>query len=252
MIKSRVLYFFLFTFLSISTLFAQQNIRTDKLNALLVSVNYQFQLPFGNMASRFGYSHMVGAGIDYKIKNWTIGASGNFLFGNVVHGDVIAAIRTNDLLVINIEGVPTDILLYERGWKTGIEIGRIIPFKKPNPNSGLFFKLGFGYLQHKIVINSNVNQVPQLNKTYRKGYDRLSGGFSTTQFIGYMFLDNKKYVNFYVGIEFQEAFTKGYRSWQFDTDAPDTKNRFDGLFGIKVGWMIPRYTKEKTEKYYYN
>ena len=235
-----------------SNIYAQKNLRTDRVNALLINVNYQAQFPFGNMASRFGFSHMVGAGIDYKVKNWTIGASGGFLFGNKVKGDVIAAIRANDGLVINIEGVPTDVLLYERGWKTGIELGRIVSFKKPNPNSGLLFKIGLGYMQHKIVINSNPKQVPQLNKDYRKGYDRLSGGFSTSQFIGYIFLDPKKFVNFYVGIEFQESFTKGLRKWQFDINAPDQRNRFDGFFGIKVGWMIPSYTKEKAEKYYYN
>lgn len=236
-----------------ATLHAQKDIRNDVVNALLFGVNYQFQLPFANMSHRFGYSHTVGATADYKLKNWTIGFSGNFLFGNQVKGDVIAGLRDENGLVVNIDGVPTDVFLYERGWRVGFDAGRIVPIaKRPNKNSGLYFKLSAGYMQHKIVINSNAKQVPQLNKEYRKGYDRLSGGFSTTQFIGYMFLDNKKFINFYIGIEFQEAFTKGYRAWQFDINAPALGNRIDGLFGIKAGWLIPAYRKEKAEKFYYN
>lgn len=233
--------------------FSQINLKTDVANAVLINVNYQPQFPFGNLASRFGFNHMVGAGFDYKLKKWTIGVSGGFLFGNRVKGDVISAIRTSDLLVVNIEGVPTDVLLYERGWRTGVELGRIVSFKKPNANSGLYFKLSLGYLQHKITISSNPNQVPQLNKTYRKGYDRLCGGFNTTQFIGYLYLDPKKFINFYIGIEFQESLTKGYRPWQFDINAKtDTKTRLDGLVGIKAAWIIPAYRKEKVEKFYYN
>lgn len=242
---------FLLLFL-VSNLVAQINLKTDKANALLINVNYQPQFPFGNMASRFGFNHMAGVGFDYKIKNWMIGVSGSFLFGNKVKGDVIAALRTDDGLIINTDGVPVDVFLYERGWRTGIEFGRIISFKKPNPNSGLVFKISAGYLQHKITISSNPKQMPELNKTYRKGYDRLTGGFNTTQFIGYQFLDAKKFINFFVGIEFQESFTKGYRPWQFDINAPDKRNRIDGLIGFKVGWIIPAYHKEKAEKFYYN
>ncbi len=233
-------------------LFSQMNLRNDKANALLIHLNYQAQMPLGNMASRFGFSNMVGVGFDYKVKNWTIGICGNFLFGNKVKGDVIAAIRTKEGYIINTDGVPADVLLYERGWKTGLEFGRLVSFKKPNPNSGLLFKLGLGYLQHKITINSNVKQMPQLDKTYRKGYDRLTGGFYLSQFIGYMYLDPKKFVNFYVGIELHEGFTKGYRPWQFDIDAPDNKSRFDGFAAIKIGWIIPVYRKEKVEQFYYN
>jgi hypothetical protein len=94
--------------------------------------------------------------------------------------------------------------------------------------------------------------MPQLDKTYRKGYDRLTGGFYLSQFIGYMYLDPKKYINFYVGIEFHEGFTKGYRPWQFDINAPDKKSRIDGMAAIKVGWIIPAYRKEKVEQFYYN
>lgn len=242
----------LFTLIVVLSSNAQKNFKTDKVNGILIGVNYQFQFPFANMASRFGFNHMVGAGVDYKIKSWTVGVSGGFLFGSRVKGDVIAAIRTKDGFVINTEGVATSVFLYERGWRTGLELGRIVSFKKPNANSGLYFKLSLGYLQHKIVINSNAKQVPQLNKTYRMGYDRLSGGFNATQFIGYIFLDPRKFINFYIGIEFQESFTKGYRSWQFDIDAADKRNRIDGLFGIKAGWMIPVYRKEKVDKFYYN
>jgi hypothetical protein len=73
-----------------------------------------------------------------------------------------------------------------------------------------------------------------------------------SQFFGYLFLDNKKFVNFYLGVELQEAFTKSLRSWQFDINAALPGNRLDMTFGIKAGWIIPVYAKEKVEKFYYN
>ena len=89
-----------------------------------------------------------------------------------------------------------------------------------------------------------------LNEDYKKGYDRLTNGFYLSQFIGYTFLDVRKRVNFYVGVEVNEAFTQNRRSWNYDMNLKDDATRNDILLGIKVGWILPIYFTP-TEKYYY-
>lgn len=243
----------LFVALLLKPAHAQKDLKNSVPNAVFFHVNYTALFPAADLAKRYGYISSIGSAFDYKAKYWLIGAEYNFLFGTKIkEPDVLKYLRTSDGTLITIDGELNDIPLFSRGWSVKGNIGRIIPFKKPNKNSGLLVKLGFGYMQHKLVIDASGDRIPQLNKTYRKGYDRLCGGVAFSQFFGYLFLDNKKFVNFYLGVELQEAFTKSLRSWQFDINAALPGNRLDMTFGIKAGWIIPVYAKEKVDKFYYN
>jgi hypothetical protein len=84
-----------------------------------------------------------------------------------------------------------------------------------------------------------------------RGYDRLSGGPSLTQFVGYLFLSQRRMVNFYFGVEFYEAFTRSYRQLNYDTGLRDTKQRTDILTGFRFGWLLPLYKKRPDEYYFY-
>ena len=91
----------------------------------------------------------------------------------------------------------------------------------------------------------------QLTEEMEKGYDRLSTGFSLNQFIGYQYFGKTRLINFFAGIEGIQAFTKNRRGYNYDTQKVDTKERFDSMYGIKVGWIIPFYKKTTQEFYYY-
>jgi len=129
-------------------------------------------------------------------------------------------------------------------------VGKIIAFKKPNVNSGIYIALGLGSLQHKIKIDVDKGTVPYLNEEYQKGYDRLTNGFAISQFIGYRFFGHYKLLNFFAGVELVEAFTQNRRAWNFDTNSSETGSRTDIMLGLKAGMVIPVYRKQ-TDKYYY-
>ena len=110
---------------------------------------------------------------------------------------------------------------------------------------------GGGYLSHKISMYDVGKNIPQIHGNLMKGYDRLTGGVSINQFIGYMWMSQNKISNFYFGFELQEAFTKGLRGWQYDLMAKDDKQRLDLLYGFRFGWLLPLYKKAPKEFYYY-
>ena len=236
-----------------SVAIAQTNLKNSVPNGLLIHANYTASFPMADLAKRFGYLNSVGAAFDYKYKYWLFGGEYDFLFGGKIREpDVLKYLRTTEGTMITLNGELNDIPIFSRGWSVKANFGRIIPFKKPNKNSGLLFKLGIGYIQHKLVIDANKDRIPQLNAMYKKGYDRLCGGLNLSQFFGYLFLDNRKFVNFYFGIELQEGFTKSLRPWQIDINSALPGNRLDMIFGLKAGWVIPVYAKEKVNKFYYN
>ena len=105
--------------------------------------------------------------------------------------------------------------------------------------------IGAGYMQHKINIYDVGKSLPQLKGDLKKGYDRLTGGFACTQFLGYLYLSENRMANFYAGFEFNEGFTKGLRGLQYDTMASDAAKRTDVQIGFRVGWILPLYKRIK-------
>jgi hypothetical protein len=75
-------------------------------------------------------------------------------------------------------------------------------------------------------------------------------GFSTRQFVGYLFQSNFRLIRFYGGFEFVQGFTVNMRSYNFDTGGTETDLRLDLLNSLKVGWIIPIAQRTRGEFYY--
>ena len=103
---------------------------------------------------------------------------------------------------------------------------------------------------HKIRIESIYDAVPQLEGDYRHGYDHLTMGFATKQFVGYLFQHNTRFLNFYAGFEFMQGFTYNVRNYNFDIQGPDPGMKLDFMYSFKFGWMIPVYKRLPREVYY--
>jgi hypothetical protein len=238
----------------ISGLKGQSDISDTTLSIPMFYATYSYQFPGGDLADRFGNNSSVGGGFNWKTnQNWMFGAEFNFMFGNDVKvaDEIMGNLKTEDGAIINMAGNFTSYSIMERGYYISARIGKLIPVISPNPNSGLTIIGSLGYLQHKIRIEVADNTAPQLLDDYKKGYDRLAGGFCISEFIGYTYLSNSKLINFFLGFEINEAWTKPRRDVYFDTGEPDPNpNRFDVLYGIKVGWIVPLF-KRLPEKYYY-
>ncbi|MCX6312657.1 MAG: hypothetical protein NT084_13605 [Bacteroidetes bacterium] len=219
-----------------------------------LSLGFAYQIPGGDLQKRFGPNSSSGASLFYKTKqNVFFGFQWSYLFGTELRGEnPLDSISTSTGFVIDREGKFADIRMFERGFSLGLSCGKIFnSFLSPNKNSGILLTGGVGYLQHKIKIYDNGARAPQLTKEYLKGYDRLTSGISTSEFIGYWFMSKNRYVSFYGGFEFIQGFTKSRRSWDYNLMRPDTENRIDLLSGLRIGWVIPLYRKNVSNKYYY-
>lgn len=210
-------------------------------------------IPGGDMDERFGTNFLAGSGFQYKTdKNWLFGFSVDFLFSeNVKENDVFRELETENGYLIDASGLYADVFLSERGFRTGLSIGKVIPLNKKNLNSGLMITVSPGLLQHKIRIENRNNAAPQVDDDYAKGYDRLTNGFCLTEFVGYYYSGKYRLISFYAGMEFNQAWTRSRRDLDYDTMRKDETERFDLLNGIKVGWIIQLSRSASNEYFYY-
>jgi hypothetical protein len=235
-------------------LYGQPSISDTTLSIPMFYASYAYQIPGGDLSDRFGNNSAIGGGFLWKTsKNWLWGAEYLYLFGKDIKIDdqIMGNIKTADGNIISMAGNFASYSIYERGYYISGRIGKVIPVLGPNPNSGFVVTGSPGYFEHKIRIEVNQNNAPQLDGDYKKGYDRLTGGFCISEFLGYLYLSKSKLLNFYAGIEFNQAWTKPLRDVNFDTGEPDpVQKRFDSLTGIRVAWIIPLF-RRLPEKYYY-
>jgi hypothetical protein len=221
--------------------------------AVLFVPFYTAQFPFGNMADRFGFNSLFGMQIAYKMKkNWLLSLEGNFLFGTKVRDNyVLDNISTSTGQFINQNNGLSNVALQEQGFNVKLSVGKIIPFSEKYPDAGLLLMTGFGFLEHKIAINVKERDLPQLSKTYRKGYDRMSNGPVISQFIGGIFLQRKRFISVYGGLQFDLGFTQGRRNFDFYTQSKLNDKRLDMFLGLKIGWVIPVFLQASEKEYFY-
>lgn len=246
---------FLFTIVLFSlSAKSQVSLKDSSAFATLIGISYSYQFSGADLSERYGNNSSIGLSCMLKTKNnWLFGADFNYLFGNDVkiYDQIVKNIATSDGQVISKEGVYSDIRMFERGFISTVKIGKLFPVFNSNPNSGIVFLGSAGIIQHQIRIETDNNAAPQLVGDYARGYDRLSNGFVISQFLGYMYLSDKKLTNFFVGIEFNQGWTRSKRDYNFDTMKKDTDRKFDTLWGFKIGWVLPIYNRAP-EKFYYN
>jgi hypothetical protein len=237
-----------------SALKAQLNIHDSTIFAPIIYATYSFQLPGGDLAKRFGGNSTIGGGFMIKTRsNWIFGVEGNFIFGQSIKNSdsLLLNISTKDGMIIDANGYYADIIYYERGYSFLGRFGKIIPVLSPNPNCGFMITAGGGYMQNKIRIHNPSNTAPQVSGDYKKGYDKLNGGWAITASLGYLYLSNTRLLNFYLGFEFMQLWSKSLREFDFSDGKKDTKKYSSQFYGIKVCWLIPLYKRTPKEYYLY-
>lgn len=228
-------------------------VRDSSIFAPMVSMNYGFYLPGGDLSDRFGPNSAIGVSANFKLKSqWILGFDYGFHFSNLIkENDILAELQTSEGYILNNNGDPANVVLFHRGHTAKLNFGRLLPVIGPNPNSGLVFILGLGFWSHKIRIDTNRDLVPQLSGDLKKGYDRLSSGLLINQFIGYYHLSNSKLVNFFIGIDLNQGINQGRRTYFIDDMQMGQKERFDMQFGLKTGWILPIYKRSPDQFYRY-
>ena len=225
-----------------------------KFTPLSISATFGAQTPAGDLAPRYGNSLAVGLAIEYtKIPSgWFFNVESNYIFGNTVKEDVLNLLRTTDGNIINDLNAYADVSLRERGLYTGATVGKIFKLHDDgNHFGGIRVALGAGWLYHKIRIQDNQDAVAQLSGEYARGYDRFTAGVATTQFVGYQIVSRDRTINFFIGLEATEGFTKNQRGFNFDTGVRDDLNRIDILYGVRVGWQLAIFSNQKAAEIEY-
>lgn len=219
-----------------------------------IGVQYGANWTSGDLADRYGFMNHIGIMAGYKTKrNWFWGIESNFMFGNDVRitglFDHLVDSQGN---ITDVNGDIALVLVYARGLNVNIAIGKVFPVLSPNKNSGIFVHAGLGYLAHKMRVETQEQVIPQLELDYKKGYDRFTAGPNAHQFVGYAFMSNGGFMNFYGGLYIQEGFTQNKRTIFFDqpTIPVSSETRLDIQYGVKVGWFIPFYKRQPKEFYY--
>jgi hypothetical protein len=219
-------------------------------NPLSISTTFGAQKPSGDLVARFGNSLGIGIGIEYARvpSGWFFTIESNYIFGTLVKEDILKGLRTTDGNIINDLNAYADISLRERALYTGATVGKIFKLHdNGNRFGGIRLSLGGGWLYHKIRIQDNQDAVSQLTPQYAKGYDRFTAGLATTQFVGYQVISRDRTINFYIGFEAIEGFTKNRRGFNFDTGMRDDLKRLDVLYGVRAGWQLAIFTNQKGE-----
>lgn len=208
-----------------------------------ISVYYAYEFSGGDLATRFGANNKVGATFSLKLKsNWIVGIDVGYMFGQELKEEaysILDPLKTEVGQITSRYGTPGNIMLSERGYTIMLKAGKVLPILQTNKNSGPLLMGGIGFLQHKIRIDNEGNDVPQVYGDYKKGYDHLTNGIAFNQFIGYRHYANNMMMNFYIGVEFTQAFTKNRRGFNYNTLEYDNASRLDLLYSLKIGMVVP-------------
>lgn len=242
-----------FRVLILVCLFWQASAQLDSAMSLpLVGIHLGGQLPGADLVKRFGPNLEAGGWLAYKTnRNYIVGLDIGYLFGRNVKEDVLKGLKNADGFVTDNDGYPADLRVTQRGLAVHLVAGKVFSWKGVNRNSGFLLMAGVGYLQHKINLYDAQQRVAGLKGDLKYGYDRLSIGPSFSQFAGYLNLSDNRLLNFYIGIQAYQAFTKSVRKLNYDTGLSDTGQRRDVLTGLRAGWILPLY-KKKPRDFYYN
>jgi hypothetical protein len=231
-----------------------EKVETKK--GFILNANGSFDIPAGDMASRFGLSYRLGPAVLYKTRsNWLFGAKFDFIMGNTTKQDsLMINIRdkyseqnTKVYEFINIDGQRVGVPIYERGYAVGLQAGKIFSWSQHHPDNGLVLLTSVGFMQHKINIFDRDKSVLQLRGDYRKGYDRLTNGWFIDQYVGYIYFAKNRLLNFTLGADILVGFTQGRRDYLYDVMRPDNDKRIDILFGLRGGWYIPIFKRKSEE-----
>ncbi|MBK7303362.1 MAG: hypothetical protein KA251_03140 [Saprospiraceae bacterium] len=247
-------YYSLLTFFCCSfsfvCLWGQSKAFANDKKGIFIDLNLGAGIPFGELKERFGFHQIIGGGLSYEPppgRKLSFGLKYSFAFGNTVNEDVLAPYRTSDLgQVIGEDGLLNNVQLKERATWTHLYTGSIWPLGHQDVAiHGLSWRMGVGFLQHRIRIQDDARSATQLNSDFRKGLDRLTNGFSVLGFIGYEFRSHSGRVNFYSGFEPILGFTEIRRSYNYDLqNSTLNKGRNDFMLNFKFGWYLPFFIKD--------
>lgn len=240
-----------FTSLLFSILLAwSQEKEIHKESVFYIAPTYQYQVALNDFKEDYGNASSVGMDITYIFENNIfLSSSSSFSFSkNVNDTTILDHLMDDNRNIIDQNGQYADVLLQYRGWDTKLCLGYIFPILEQT--SGILSYASLGFHQNKTRIDVRNGTVPQLNEDYKKMYDQLRDGLSSSLFVGYLHKKVDKKIHFYAGMEYTIALSKNRRSYNYKHQGPYDKKYLDGFLNFKFGWIIP-ISKRSTREFYY-
>lgn len=229
------------------------NINGQEYKQAAFTFNYNYQIPIGILSASFGNNSAIGASYFFEKKNnLTFGIESNYLFSNNIQDSTMFKnITTSTGAIIDANGQYANINLMQRGFDAYIYVGYAFHFSKNNL-SGIYLSQGIGYLEHQIFIDTKNQNIPQLNKDMKKGYDRFSNGISTKSSIDYKYYHHKGRVQMSIGFNYTFSYTKNQRIYDFqNNEYYSNKREWNKLLGFKTEIIIPIQRKNQEDFFYY-
>lgn len=231
---------------------AQKSIQDSLISFPLIHAGLSIHQPSGDLEERFGISSAVNLGFHYKMKsNFSYGLDVQFITGDRVKNtnQILGDITTESGPITN-DGRLAVMSFAQRGMNINLKIGKVFSIGAPNNNSGIWLQAGAGYYWNKVRISTNNFDLQLLSNDFLKGYDELRAGFSTSQSLGYLYLSNKRLLNFSIAVEAIQAYTTDQRGYNYRTRSSKKESYVDHLFGLRATWYFPLY-KRSVEVYQY-
>jgi hypothetical protein len=224
----------------------------DRKQVWLFNAHLNLDQPIMDYGKRFGPCYKIGGSILRKnASNMFFGLRMDFVLGNNIKEDSVTWNWYNSAgYAIDNNGQPRNPALFQRGYQVGVDVGKVFNVWAANSNSGLTWLSSYGFMQYRINIFDQDNGFAQFAGEYEKGYDRLTNGLFTEQFIGYTYLGKSKSLNFVFGAQLNYARNGGRRTWLYDVNRSGLDQRNDASIGLKLMWLVPRYVKAVEETYY--
>jgi len=218
-----------------------------------IYADYGIQTPFADLRERFGFFNSIGAGVWYKVPaQISIGFSVRPFFGSrVFEPNLLGDMAGPSGSPIDQNGMLQMVRAYMRGYQTQLQIGRLVPVSA-NTQSGIHLQAGLGFLQHKIKFSYDERTLPQLNKPYQYGYDRLCNGLTTSAAITLQHVDVKNGLSGFFGLEYVMGFTENRRNMNFPTQSAEKGRRGDHYISFKGGILIPVFRKKRDDEEFFN
>ena len=217
------------------------------------SINYNYQIPVGDLSERFGTSSSVGILYFFQQENNIFySLEYEYIFGkNIKEDNILSNIETSSNSIISSDGYYANINLMQRGFASHLLMGYAIHFNDNNL-SGIYLSSGLGYLQHKIFVETKNQDIPQLNENYKIGYDKQRSGVSAKIITEYKYYSKKGRLQFTSGISYILASTKNDRMYFFnDREFSSDKKYKDNILSFHFGMIVPINRSNKEKFHYY-
>ena len=205
-----------------------------------IALSYGPEMPYQDLASRYGAHMSFGAGVEYLTPSGLgLMLEWRYMFGDNVKMDPYGHLRQAQGSITGVDGLPADHYYTIAGDQINLQIRKILGKK----SSGWVVGGSVGVIAYKTILKDLNRTIAQGFEPYSFYYDQHSRGFSFRQLFGYEFHSSSGLINGSLTIENNLSFTRMTRNGS--SQSPLLQ---DNTIGVRGRWIIPLMKGQKKEE----